>query len=242
MDCCIYILYWDIDNPYIGQTNRDLKIRSSSHINALKRGDHCNYKMQNIYNNLHILPTIEILCKCCEAELDYLEELYIAEFNSINMGLNIISGGYSVGKGTNNSASKYTRESLIEAFKLLADINNSFKDITSKTGVPKSTLTKINTGVQHTWLREEFPELWYTISNIDSKDRYKSSSSALKQGKAYRDIMSPEGIIYSVSNTLDFSKKHNLPNGNLCLVLQGKRRSVKGWTGIDKNYENIIQC
>lgn len=234
MDCCIYILYWDIEYPYIGQTNRKLSIRASSHFNALKRGDHCNYKIQNMYDTRNILPNIEVLELCNESDLDILEELYISDFDSINSGLNIISGGYSVGKGVNNSASKYSRESLIQAFHLLSDINNSFKDITKITGIPKDTLTKINTGIQHNWLREEFPSVWEDIKTISSKSRYKSSSSALKQGKEYRDIMSPDGIVYSVNNTLEFSKEHNLPNGNLCHVLLGKRRSVKGWVGVDK--------
>lgn len=234
MDCCIYILYWDIDYPYIGQTNRKLNIRARAHFNALKRGDHCNYKLQDIYRNKGTLPNIEVLQVCYESELDYLEELYISDFDSINNGLNIISGGYSVGRGVNNSSSKYSRESLIQAFELLVNINNSFKDITKITGIPKDTLTKINTGIQHTWLHEEFPELWNTIKNIPSKSRYSSSASAIKQGKQYRDILSPDGIRYSVSNTLEFSNKHNLSNGNLCQVLLGKRRSVSGWLGIDK--------
>lgn len=59
------------------------------------------------------------------------------------------------------------------------------------------------------------------------------SRSAKKQGKEYRRIKSPEGTIYSVTNTLHFSNAHNLPNANLCSVLLGKRKSVNGWVGID---------
>lgn len=59
------------------------------------------------------------------------------------------------------------------------------------------------------------------------------SRSAKKQCKEYRRIKSPDGIIYSVTNTLHFSNEHNLPNANLCSVLSGKRKSVKGWIGID---------
>lgn len=225
-------MYWDINYPYIGQTNRDIKIRSKAHINSMRRGDHCNYKVQNMYNKYNENPTFEILTKCNEIDLHYLEEFYIKDFDSINNGLNILSGGYSVGRGINNPASKYSKEKLLEAFRLLSDSTMPFKEITKHTGIPKDTLTKISTGVQHSWLHEEQPDLWEKIKNISTKERYTNSACAKGQGKSYLKILSPEGVIYDVTNTLEFSKEHNLPNGNLCSVLLGKRNSVKGWKGI----------
>jgi hypothetical protein len=229
MDTCIYILYWDIDYPYIGQSSNFTK-RKNSQLAALKRNSHDNYKIQGMYNK-YGNPTIEPLTYCSIDELNNLEEQFILEFNSIDNGLNIISGGYSVGKGINNPASIYSEINLIEAFKLLSDSNNSYSYITELTGIPKDTLTKISTGVQHIWLQEKFPELFKIIMSI-SKDRYKHSASAKAQGKNYRKIMSPTGEIYTVTNTLEFSKTHNIPNGNLCSVLLGKRNSVVGWRGI----------
>ena len=179
VDCIIYIMYWDINRPYIGQTTRDIQYRYRAHINDMKRGTHCNYKIQNEFNRIQVPPSIDILCKCTLDNINYLEELYIKEFDSINKGLNIISGGYSVGAGVHNSASVYTEEALVECFKMLADINNSFKCITKHTGIPTATITKIATGVQHAWLHEKYPGLWEEIKTISHKDRYKISASAI---------------------------------------------------------------
>lgn len=228
MDCCIYILYWNIDNPYIGQTT-NFTVRKNRHYNEILNGKHCNYKILEQYSLHNTLPNIDILIRCTTSELNDLEEIMIKEFNSIDKGLNIISGGYSVGKGVHNSFSKYSREQLIKAFEMLADINNSYKCISEATSISLDTIKKMGQGVQHTWLHEEFPELYQKILTISTKDRYAMSACAKSQGKKYSKIMSPTGEIFEVTNTLRFSKEHDLPNGNLCLVLSGHRNSVKGW-------------
>lgn len=231
VDSCIYILYWDINKPYIGQTTHFSK-RRLRHLNELHKGIHCNYKLQNEYTLYKTNPIIEVLQYATTDQLNYLEESYIKEFNSINSGLNIISGGYSVGAGVNNPASKYTEDQLIKVYTLLGDYKNSYEFISKQTEVPITTVKKIGQGVQHVWLQEMFPVINEYIK-IYSKQRYTHSACAASQGKQYRKIMSPTGKVYSVTNTLEFSKEHNLPNGNLCSVLLGKRRSVQGWIGID---------
>jgi hypothetical protein len=225
-------MYWDIENPYIGQTV-SLPKRKRAHFNAMSRGDHDNYKIQQKYNYTSILPNIDILQNCNIEQLNSLEEFYIKDFDSINTGLNIISGGYSVGYGTNNPASVYTEAQLVEVLKLLSDVKNSYEYITEKTNVLKDTITKIVSGIQHVWLQEKYPDLYSAMKSIDSKLRYSYSACASGQGKRYKKIMSPDGTIYDVLNTLQFSKEHNLPNGNLCSVLLGKRKTVKGWKGLD---------
>jgi len=231
---CIYILYWDINYPYIGQTV-NFHTRYNKHINEIKQKIHCNYKILQEYEKYNALPNIEILfrIKNSKDDLNYFEELFIKEFDSIDNGLNIISGGYSVGIGTNNSASKYSKDQLKLAFELLADVNNSYKQISTITKINLDTIKKIGQGAQHLWLHEEYPKISAKVLSISSKERYKNSASAISQGKQYRKIMSPNGIIYTVTNTLEFSKQHNLPNGNLCSVLLGKRKTVNGWKGID---------
>lgn len=232
MDCGIYILYWSIDRPYIGQTTQ-FHVRKLRHINEIRLGIHCNKKILQEYNRTGTLPEIEMLVQCLPEELNTLEEQYIQEFNSIDNGLNIISGGYSVGYGTNNSCSKYTKQQLVEVFSLLADPNNSYKYISKLTGVAETTVKKIGQGAQHTWLHSEHPEIYSKILEITSKDRYCISASAKAQGKSYRRIKAPDGTVYTVSNTAEFAREHNLPNGNLCSVLLGNRKSVKGWIGVD---------
>ena len=227
---CIYLLYWDIEKPYIGQTV-NLAGRSKAHINALRRQDHCNYKIQNEYNKLAINPTIDVLEKCSISELNNLEESYIKEFDSINNGLNIISGGYSVGTGVNNPSSKYSEVDLKEVYFLLNDYTKSYRDISIATAIPEDTVKKIAQGVQHKWLHELYPEIYNNIE-LNRKLRKTNSTCAASQHKQYKKIMSPDGTVYEVTNTLQFSKEHNLRNGNLCSVLLGKRKSVSGWVGV----------
>jgi group I intron endonuclease len=229
--CCIYIMYWDITNPYIGQTV-NLKLRYRGHINALTRGDHCNSKLQSKFNEYKEIPKIEILEICTTEQLNTLEEYYIKEFNSISTGLNIISGGYSVGKGINNSASKYSEEDLIEVYHLLNDITKSLTDVSNITDIPLSTVKKISQGVQHNkWLQEKYPLIWL---NIDSnrKQRFSISNCAGTLKKQYRRIRSPDGTVHIVTNTTQFANTYKLSNGNLCAVLNGKRNSVSGWVGV----------
>ena len=229
---CIYIMYWNVCCPYIGQTVHLLK-RKNAHFNSLSNLKHVNYKIQNAYNTTNTFPNIEVLEYCTHDNMNPLEESYIKEFDSINNGLNIISGGYSVGYGVNNPASLYTEEQLVEVLVLLSDVNNSYKIITEKTSVGKDTITKIASGVHHLWLKEKYPVLYQNMKSVDSKLRYKQSASAGSQNKKYRKILDPNGIVHEVTNTLEFSKKYDLPNGNLCSVLLGRRNSVKGWKGID---------
>lgn len=231
MDSCIYILYWDISYPYIGQAT-NFRIRKNRHINEILKNIHCNYKIIREYKKYSILPKIEILQICPIEELNSLEEQYIFDFNSIESGLNIISGGYSVGYGINNSASIYTKEQLKIAFYMLAEVSNSYKHIASETNIKLDTIKKIGQGAQHTWLHLEYPEIYEKIKMISTKERYKNSACAGGQNKNYRKIMSPDGKVYTVTNTLAFSKEHNLPNANLCSVLLGNRHTVQGWKGV----------
>lgn len=139
---CIYILYWNIDRPYIGQTVNFHK-RSQVHLRDISTGLHCNYKILQEYSIYKILPTIEILCVAAQENLNALEEQYIKEFDSIASGLNIISGGYSVGRGVNNSASVYIKDQLVHVFRLLGDPELSLTEISAITQVKLGTVKKI---------------------------------------------------------------------------------------------------
>lgn len=228
----IYILYWDINKPYIGQTTQ-FNTRKLKHLNEIRKGTHCNYKILEEYKKYNSEPTIDLMCKCTVNELNEYEEFFIKDFDSISNGLNIISGGYSVGKGINNPSSKYSEDQLLKVFNMLSEVTNSYKHIALTTGVALSTVKKIGQGVQHTWLQSRLPEIYSKILAISYKDRFSNSSSAGAKNIEYRKIRSPDGKTYTVTNTLKFSKEHNLPNGNLCLVLSGKRKSVLGWYGIN---------
>jgi hypothetical protein len=223
-------MYWDINTPYIGQTV-SYKKRVQVHTREIKNGTHCNYKVMAGYRKYGCMPTFDVLEECSQYKLNDLEEFYIKDFDAIVNGLNIISGGYSVGYGVNNPASKYNEEQLVQVFEFLTNPYMSLADIADETLVKLSTVKKISQGVQHVWLTQMFPELHTKIQEV-KESRNSISRSAMKHDKPYLRIQDPHGQIYTVTNTLHFAKEHNLPNGNLCSVLLGKRRSVKGWIGV----------
>lgn len=64
----------------------------------------------------------------------------------------------------------------------------------------------------------------------------KSQSFLDKVSGTYNGIVSPEGMVYnSVKNLRSFCREHNLDSGQMCRVINGKAKSHKGWTRIDKD-------
>lgn len=228
MTCCIYMLYWNIDKPYIGQTI-NFNNRMIKHKSEIKTGTHKNYKILNEFHTYNTLPNIEILEECSSSELNTLEEVYIKEFDSINAGLNIISGGYSVGLGTNNPKSKYSREQLILAFNLLVDPRLGFNDIASITKINRSTINQIANGHQHIWLIEEFPEVYHTIALVRA-DRTKLVQTVEYKGTKYPPVLSPDGETVEINTSLDvFCKQQGLQNTNMYKLFKKKILQHKGW-------------
>lgn len=229
MTCGIYILYWDVSIPYIGQSI-NFSIRKTKHLSELRNSTHCNYKITNAYDKYKIMPNIELLEECASDSLNDLECYYIKEFDSIAHGLNIISGGYSVGLGTSNSNSKYTRDQLIDVFRLLTDVNKDYTSISNLTKVHRSTVNQIARGVQHVWLKEEFPEIFLLI-----EQNYFIRASVVQrvQNKktVYPNVLDPNGVIHSITTNLtDFCTLHNLQDTNMYKVFKGTRMQHKGWT------------
>lgn len=228
MTCGIYIMYWNIDNPYIGQAT-DITIRRYKHLSDIRSKHHYNYKIRNEYLKYDTDPTFETLLECRSDELDLNEYYLIEEFDSITNGLNILSGGTSVGKGTNNSRSKYSEEQLIKVFNLLTDPSLGFNDISETTGVNRSTVSQIARGAQHIWLREKFPEVFQII-----KTTYDTRSSIIRtaqyQNITYPIVESPQGEIVTITtNVTDFCKVHNLQDTNMYKLFKGKIKQHKGW-------------
>lgn len=228
MTCGIYILYWSIDYPYIGQSV-NFSNRKTKHLSEIRTHSHCNSKITSQYIETGMLPSIELLEECSYKDLNTLEESYIKEFNSIDHGLNIASGGKSVGIGVNNPKSKYTREQLIDVFNYLIDPNKSFTDISILTNVNRSTINQVANGHQHIWLQEEFPEIFIKI-----KESQLTRSSLVQtvehKGTKYPEVISPDGVTHSIKTSLDtFCKVNNLQNTNMYKLFKGKITQHKGW-------------
>ena len=91
----IYKIYNDInDKVYIGQTVRTMDRRWKEHLNAAQ-GANRNTALYNAMRKYGIESFhIEMVKECSEKELDYYEEYYIKQFNSlVPNGYNMTTGG-----------------------------------------------------------------------------------------------------------------------------------------------------
>lgn len=174
------------------------------------------------------MPDLRIIELSACNKLPALEINWIKEFNSINNGLNITSGGDVAGIGTNNSSSKYTKRQILKVFSLLYRTTKPYIEIMELTGVNTCICKDIVYAGTHPWLRDEYPNQYnILLSNIPKRINphnvsYRHSDIKLK---------SPDGHIYSnIESIKNFATEHNLNPGNLSSLISGRYNSSKGWT------------
>lgn len=132
--------------------------------------------------------------------------------------------------GENNGKSKFTNDQIESVFLLLIITPIiPIVEISNITEVTEGTIRSISQGVNHTWLREKYPNEYRILDNL-KYNRNSHSSSALAKGIVYPNIINPAGEVFKVDNTSLFSKTHGLTQGNLHGVLTGRCKSHKGWT------------
>ncbi len=227
------------DKCYIGQSV-NIEKRFKQHLNDLKVGNH-NYKLLQAYN-LYGNPALDVLIECTSDELDVLEAEAIEIFNSVNEGFNIYScpNQAPVLKGVDSGNSKYSREQLIQAYKLLAkNPELSYNQIYELTQVSVSTLSNLVQKSVHVWLIEEFPDLALSIdsvniirknnNNLKRAEYCKTHNTAKAKGIHYPDIVSPDNILYSVENVQEFARNHSISKSSLHRILTRETKSCKGW-------------
>lgn len=227
----IYSLYWEEqDLIYIGQSQH-IEIRVREHISMLKRCKHTNYKVQNAYN-LYGIPKHSVIEECSTALCNAAEVYWTKEFNSLNSkhGLNIIEAG-QVGWGTNSNSSKYSKVQILKVFSMLYRGTYLIKQIISRTGVPKSTVSDILVGNSHLWLKEH-----YTAKYQQMLSRKKILTSISSKCGSTFNIVSPHGDIYNIASITEFCK--SIQDSSISLtslvrgfarVLDGTRKQYKGW-------------
>lgn len=221
------LIFKGTNKVYIGQSYR-LEGRLQQHISDFKLGRHTK-KMMAAYTDFGE-PSLEILCECAIEELDEFENETIEIWDSVDNGFNTY---YTAGIHGSISSSehfncKYTKEQIVQVLKLLvSDKFIKFDRISANTGVSVSTIRHICYLESSFWLEEEFPEEYAILRS--RKEAKISRLSASSIGKVYPTIYSPEGIGYNITNMCQFAKEHNLQQANLCNVLHGKNKTIKGW-------------
>lgn len=237
MNIGIYRLYLGEPNKYyVGQSTNITK-RVSEHLCSLKNNSHYNYKLQTAYNISKIFEHV-LLLECSTEELCSKEYEKIREYDSNNIGYNILPGGLINSSGLNSSRSKYTKEEIVNVFKLCLEPGNSYLKISKITGVNYYTVEDIAQCRTHTWLQEEYAKEYTHLRHIkDTKLRLsvKGKSNSYK----YNKLQDPMGTIFSIKefkSTRQFCKEHKLGESSISLLLRDKipSKAYKGWIAIDR--------
>jgi group I intron endonuclease len=230
----IYCLEFEgTDKVYIGQSN-NIEYRFGQHKYSLKNNT-SSEKLMEAYN-LYGIPKLKILLECTESTLDENENIAIDIFNSVLNGFNTYDEsrgrrGHLGLRGTNNPCSKYSNEQILKVFNLLVDEQHlTASDIADITAVSVYTVRSIASLSNYKWLEEVYPykyDILKSIKGIHNKG-HKFSSKAL--GKINPNLISPTGEVFTnIDNIKEFAKQHNLQHTNLGAVLNGHRKSHKGW-------------
>lgn len=236
MTCGIYSLQFNgLAGLYIGQSV-NIENRYKQHLSSF-RNKAATLKLQDAYDTYGI-PCLTILLECSSMELDINEDEAISIFNSKTLGLNTYSSSneaptYS-GHGYGNS--KYSKEEIIACVDLLLlDGLVSYTSISEITGVNISTITKLANTTTHQWVWDTYPykyEKMLHLLKARDENRYKEISSKLSaksKGIVYPSICCPKGTVYKIDNAYQFAKLNGLAPNHFQEVLNGHRKSHKGW-------------
>lgn len=223
----IYVLkFLGTSKVYVGQSV-NIEKRYTIHRRKLKDGTH-NYKMLEAYKKFG-MPELEIILECDKKDLNNCEAEAFEIYDAIHNGFNIATEPSIHLEGSSNGASKYSNEDIYKTMKYMLDITNSFKKISSITGVHESTIRHISNGDAHTWLEREYPGEYREMRSISDSDRKAYHSSAIGRGKSYPLVVSPTGETYNITNANAFAREHGLDSSYFIKVLNRRARSCKGW-------------
>lgn len=226
----IYRLIFDKYNRYYIGQSVNIEQRYKAHLQKLNNGT-ANVKMNHAYNTYGI-PTLEILCECSKENLNIFEKEAFIIFDCIDNGLNIAREPEVYLEGTLNPASKYGKEQLILVLKLLGDELLPYQTIADMTGVDINSVRHIHNQEAHSWLRQEFPDMYEKMLKLKhSGIRIKNRNSAKHLGISYPILIDPSGSEYIVENVSSFAREYGLDSSTLVKVLNKKPsyKSHKGW-------------
>lgn len=221
---------------YIGQSI-DIEKRYNSHLNTL-RSNFGAIKLQDAFDKFGN-PNLEILIEC-EPHLLNNEEIEAIEiFNSVENGFNSYSSPYQApiykyGEDAGNSL--YSNDQILEVFNLLTSSKYySAETISKNTAVSRDVIYGISCGSLHRWLQVKYPEQYQILINKKGSRRGDISNEvslklgAINQGIIYPKLKSPSGEVFVVENAYRFAKERGLAGNHLQEVLNGHRKSHKGW-------------
>jgi group I intron endonuclease len=229
------LVFSNTEKCYIGQSV-NIEKRYLQHLVSM-RNNLANYKLNEAYK-VYGKPTLDILVECRLDELDGCEDESIEIFNSVDNGFNIYRFANQApvsAKGPLSGNAKFSRNQILQVFDLLIDHPElSASQIEILTNVSTGVVSSISCGKIHTWLQEEFPDRYSKLlSQIGTRSKSNTITSdklsAKSKGIVYPLIKSPSGSTYIVENVYRFAREHDLAGNHLTEVLNGHRKSHKGW-------------
>lgn len=121
-------------------------------------------------------------------------------------------------QGEKHPASIYPKDKILQVFFQLVKREVSLKNIADSFGVAYSTVANIACGLSHKWLQAEYPQEY--------------SSMLAKVGtlnyREYPPLTNGTDVVY-IDNASEFCRIHNLQLPNLSKVINGTRKTHKGW-------------
>ena len=214
---------------YIGSTVNFQK-RFSSHRRNLEKQKHSNIILQNVFNKYgHVNLVFEII-------------EFIKNKNSLitreQHYIDILNPKYNIRKiASSNLGLKFGPMSLETKKKIsLANAGNKNWLEKSHTENTKKLLSKLNSGKNNprygVLVKKETKTKMSKAKSGKNNPFYgknHTKENILKKSKPYK-IKSPEGLIIEGINLAKFCREHNLSNGHIHNVINGKRNHHKGWT------------
>ena len=216
----IYSLYFETNDYryYIGYSI-DIYTRYRKHCNDLLGNRHYNYKLQNAYNKILTLPTMQLIELVEDHSIIKDKEIYwIAEFDSLNTGFNLTSGGDGGGFGEHHYMSYYSKDKYIDLVKELANSNDSITTICKKIQFDRGIAYTISSGKAHQYLQFCIP-----IEYTKMLEKHGRRSSGLR---TYEDSNIYESIFLDLVHT-------NLKHREICIKYGVKDTIVEGISSLD---------
>lgn len=211
------------DWPYVGQSS-NIEQRYIGHCSELRTGK-SNFKLLEAFR-LGGIPKLEILEECSIEELTTREVYWIKKLDTVFNGLNLTDKCVNSGLGENNFKSLYSNEIIEKAFLYLVDNpDKNLKQISKYTGVNYSVIGSISRGYSHMWLKEKYP---IEYEKIRSSPR-RGLNNASYQNLNYPAVISPDNVVYYISNLQKFCREHNLNASCMHGLLHGSRKTHKKW-------------
>lgn len=211
------------DKVYIGQSD-NIERRFKEHKNLFTKGEH-SLKLQEAFK-LFGMPEILVVCECSIEDLDTCENEGIEIFNAVNNGFNTLkrSGDTPISHGDTNGRSKYFNEQIEQVFFALLNTTKSYEQICIDTKTSLHVIRDIARMKTHSWLKEKYPDKYAFLQSISCK-----RNTAINKGVKYPPIKDPQGNTYIVEYLSAFAREHNLMKQHLGKVLNGERKTHKGW-------------